>query len=192
MKKTLEALRGDAKRYDTLGGWARNPGFWIGATYRARTLAASVKSGLVRGPLVMSLRAVDLMWRTALNVSISEHANIGPGLCLIHPRNIMIGPCKMGRNTLIFHEVTVGTNANSDELPRIGDNVDVYVGARVLGKITVGNEAKIGANCVVMNNVAAGSVVVPAANRVVPATIVKAFGPDRPEIDGGGHRAAAS
>jgi serine O-acetyltransferase len=61
----------------------------------------------------------------------------------------------------------------------LGDRVDVYVGAKVLGDVQVGHDAKIGANCVVTADVAPGCTVVTAASRVISAAIVGAFGPRR-------------
>jgi serine O-acetyltransferase len=55
----------------------------------------------------------------------------------------------------------------------------VYVGARLLGDIQVGNDAKVGANCVVTTDVAPGCTVVTAASRVISAALVAAFGPRR-------------
>ena len=65
------------------------------------------------------------------------------------------------------YEVTIGTNLTRCGMPKIGNNVDIYVGARVLGGITIGDNAKIGANCVVTSSVAAGSIVFSAPTRTL-------------------------
>jgi serine O-acetyltransferase len=176
----LDKLRRDAERYSDLGGWYKNLGFWIGANYRARVWASALPSDLLRIPVLAPLRVVNEAIRLVYNVDISEHADIGPGLCLIHARNLMVAGSEIGENCLIFHEVTIGTNAGSTELPKIGKNVDIYVGARVLGAVEIGDDAKIGANCVVTNSVKTGTVVITAANRVIPQKLVEAFGPRRP------------
>jgi serine acetyltransferase len=173
----FRSLQRDASAYADLGGWYRNVGFWIGATYRGRRWARSLRSRAIQVSCLIPLRAVSLGWSTILNVQIEATAQIGAGLCLIHPRNIRIPATEIGENCTIFHEVTIGTNANSACFPRIGNNVCLYVGSRVLGAILVGDHAKIGANCVVTSNVPAGAVVVLAANRVVPAELVRVFGP---------------
>ena len=99
-------------------------------------------------------------------------ARIGAGLCLIHPTNIVIGGgVDVGEDCLIFHEVTLGTGPVPG-VPKIGKNVDIYVGARVLGGVVVGDGSMIGANCVVTRDVPAGSVVVPAPNRVIPRSFI--------------------
>jgi serine O-acetyltransferase len=98
-------------------------------------------------------------------------AVIGAGCCLIHPGNIRIGDgVQIGENCLIFHGVTLGTGPLPGR-PRIGNNVDIYPGACVLGGIVVGDHAMIGANCVVTKDVPAGCVIVSAPNRVLPRSL---------------------
>jgi serine acetyltransferase len=178
MGATLQALRGDAARYDVKIGppWYKHEGFWIGATYRVGVWAQSLPFAL-RLPTAALYRIVNkVWWRTILNVNISPEARIGPGLYLIHPRNIFIPPTEIGDNFTIFQEATIGANGDPPRYPKIGANVVVFVGARVLGGIVVGDGSKIGANCVVTTDVRAGSVVVPAANRVVPPAVAAVFG----------------
>ncbi len=165
---TLAALRRDRERYAELGGWARNTGYWIGATYRLGAWARAIDSRVLRIPLLVVHRLLELPWKFFLNVDI-QAASIGPGLCLIHPRNVWIaGGTILGGDCLVFHEVTFGTNAFIQGKPRLGDRVDVYVGARVLGRVTIGDDAMIGANCVVTRDVPAGHAVFPARTVQAP------------------------
>jgi serine O-acetyltransferase len=176
-KELSTALRRDAARYAGLGGWKTSPGFWAGATYRMGRWAKRLPPR-AQWPALLPYKLANGVFRLVYHVRISTDAQIGPGLCLIHPSNILVGDVSIGENCLLFHEVTLGTNANSGgAFPELGDNVDVYVGARVLGKLRVGHGAKIGANCVVTSNVPDGCTVVPAPNRTVPAAAVAAFGP---------------
>lgn len=180
----FHCVRRDAARYGELRGWYRELGFWVGATYRIGSWAHTLPL-LLRVPILILYTLLKVPWIAVLNVTVPARARIGPGLCLIHPRNIYIpADIDIGENFLVFHEVTLGTGPLPPGHPRIGDCVDVYVGAKVLGGITVGDGAKIGANCVVNRNVAPGSVVVLAANRVVPVALVEAFGSDRPFAKG--------
>lgn len=86
-------------------------------------------------------------------------ADIGGGLYIAHPVGTVIAPRKMGRNCSVIASVTIGMR-NEWEFPRIGDNVFVGAGARVLGGISVGDGAVIGANAVVINDVPSGATVV--------------------------------
>jgi serine O-acetyltransferase len=164
----FECLRADAARYAQFshGKWYRELGFWIGATYRYGAWCWSLPF-VLRLPLGMLYRIVNRFWRFFLHVNISVKADIGPGLCLIHPANVWIPTSTIGSNFLIFHEVTIGTNLTRTGMPTIGNNVDIYVGARILGGIKIGDNVKIGANCVVTSNVAANSIVFSAPTRTL-------------------------
>jgi serine O-acetyltransferase len=167
----FETLRRDSARYSHLGGWASCPGFWVGAIYRFGVWAHSLPSVFLRIPVITLYRIVKLPWRILLNVYIPPSVKIGPGLCLIHPNNILIAAnVVIGEDCLIFHEVTLGTGPTPG-VPTIGNRVDVYVGARVLGGVVIGDASMVGANCVVTRNVPPGSVVVAAPVRVVPRSL---------------------
>lgn len=173
----LEALRRDSERYATLGGWYRNLGFWVGATYRFGQWARGLPRP-VGIPLRILHRALRLPWATVLHVKLDAD-RIGPGLCLIHPHCVMVAQGSViGRDCLIFHEVTLGTNVGVERGPVIGDSVDLYVGARVLGAVSVGDGAMVGANCVVTHDVPPGSVIAPAPGRAAPRVV--AAGGTRP------------
>jgi serine O-acetyltransferase len=162
-----QSLRRDAARYGELGFvWYAELGFWIGATYRYGAWCWSLPF-VLRLPLGLAYRVLNRFWRFFLHVNIAVTADIGPGLCLIHPTSIMIPATTIGENFLIFHEVTIGTNLTRGGMPKIGNNVDIYVGARVLGGINIGDNAKIGANCVVTSSVPADSIVFSAPTRTL-------------------------
>lgn len=93
--------------------------------------------------------------------------DIGAGLSIIHGNGSIIGADKIGRNCTICHQVTLGDDGNGG-CPTLGDNVFVGVGAKVLGKIAIGNNVKIGANAVVVKDVPDNCTVAG-----VPAKIVK-------------------
>lgn len=94
-------------------------------------------------------------------------ADIGGGLYIAHPVGTVIAPQRMGRNCSVIAAVTIGMR-NEWKFPVIGDEVFIGAGARVLGGITVGDRAQIGANAVVIRDVPAGATVVG-----IPARAVK-------------------
>ncbi|MDD2848561.1 MAG: serine acetyltransferase [Desulfuromonadaceae bacterium] len=63
----------------------------------------------------------------------------------------------IGRNCVIFHHVTIGSNTLQDSkgqgAPIIGDNCYIGVGAKIIGNIRIGNNVRIGANCVVTQDI---------------------------------------
>ena len=63
----------------------------------------------------------------------------------------------IGRNCTIFHQVTIGEGKGG--APVIGDNVLIGAGAKIIGNVHVGNNAKIGVNAVIVHDVPEGAVV---------------------------------
>ncbi len=91
---------------------------------------------------------------------------IDGGLYIAHPIGTVISPHTIGKNCSIIAAVTIGMR-NEWAFPRIGDNVFIGAGARVLGDITIGNGAVLGANAVVIKDVPAGATAVGIPARVV-------------------------
>lgn len=91
---------------------------------------------------------------------------IGGGLRLLHPFTTVINAESIGKNALIFQQVTIGYK--DGKKPIIYDNVTICCGAKVLGGVTIGNNSIIGANAVVVKDVPSNSVV-----GGVPAKIIK-------------------
>lgn len=166
----FDNIRRDHARHE--GGWT-DPGLWIIAVYRLGMWAGAQTHPLKRWPawLLYRIARLPLMpFKVHLWAGL-RGARIGQGLVLIHPSNVMIGSgVEIGQDCLIFHDVTLGTGPVPG-VPKIGNGVDIYVGARVLGGITIGDGAMIGANCVVTRDVPAGSVVVSAPCRVLPRAL---------------------
>ena len=93
---------------------------------------------------------------------IKPNARIGGGLVLPHAVGIVIGEgVIIGDNCLIYHNVTLGTdNPNNPRYPIIGNKVHLYVGSTVLGMTTIGDNSRIGAHSLVLNDVPKGSLAV--------------------------------
>lgn len=91
------------------------------------------------------------------NSEILFEAKIGKGLKLIHPFGIIISKhAIIGKDCTIFQFVTIGAvdkQGISNKAPRIGNNVYIGAGAKILGDIGIGDNVKIGANAVVTKNV---------------------------------------
>jgi serine O-acetyltransferase len=93
--------------------------------------------------------------------------NIGPGFFIQHGFASIIQARSIGRNFHVNQQVTIGYNG-PDKIPVIGNNVSIRAGAIVLGAITVGDNAVIGAGAVVTKDVPANCVVAG-----VPAKVVR-------------------
>jgi serine O-acetyltransferase len=95
---------------------------------------------------------------------------IGPGLYIQHGFATIISAKRIGVNCWINQQVTIGYS-NRHDAPTLGDNVTVHAGAKVIGAVTVGNNARIGANAVVVKDVPENVTVIG-----VPARIVRRDG----------------
>jgi len=113
-------------------------------------------------------------------VDIHPAAKIGQGLMIDHAHSIVIGETAVvGKNVSMLHSVTLGGTgkAEQDRHPKIGDNVMLGAGAKVLGNISVGNCSRVAAGSVVLKDV-------PPCKTVagVPAKIVGEAGCDEPSM----------
>ena len=131
-------------------------------------------------------RIISQFSRFLTGIEIHPKAKIGKYLFIDHGMGVVIGETsEIGDNVTIYHMVTLGgisPSINSDDQrgtkrhPTLQDNVVVGSGAQVLGPVTVGKNAKIGANAVVTKDVPENAVMVgiPAKN---VGTATKEFKP---------------
>lgn len=167
----FENVRADIKRYH-LTGWYRSTGFWVTATYRFGHWASNIPNPLARGLLCLVHSVVSVPWWFIKGVHIPKRTRIGPGLSLPHPQNILISPdCELANRCTIYHDVTLGHGPKGG-VPKLGNNVVVFAGAKVIGNIQIGDNVEIGANAVVVRDVPAHSVVAAPASRAIPRDIV--------------------
>ncbi len=99
-------------------------------------------------------------------------ADIGGGFYIAHPSGCTIRAERVGENATIIAAVTVGLNG-SLRWPVVGDRVFLGAGCRVLGPIVVGDDVKVGANAVVLTDVADGRTMVGIPARPVEKVGVK-------------------
>ncbi|HEY7268480.1 MAG TPA: hypothetical protein VH951_01515, partial [Dehalococcoidia bacterium] len=92
-------------------------------------------------------------------LDIVSSVPIGPGLYIPHPVGTVVMAVSLGAHCHLISGVTIGMRT-VQAFPRIGDNVTISAGARVLGDIYVGDGATIGANAVVITNVPDGATMV--------------------------------
>lgn len=93
--------------------------------------------------------------------------SLGPGCFILHGDSTMVGARSIGENFVVGQHVVVGYRGQG-ELPTIGDNVSIYVGAIVMGNVSIGDGATVGAGAVVTSDVPSGATVVPMPARPVP------------------------
>ena len=117
-----------------------------------------------------SARLLSFFGRTLTNVDIHPGASIGRRLFIDHGAGVVIGEtAEIGDDVTLYHGVTLGgTSWNKGRRhPTLGSNVVVGAGAKILGPITVGERVRVGANSVVVKDVAADRTVVGVPGRIV-------------------------
>lgn len=103
-------------------------------------------------------RLLSQLARLFTGIEIHPAAIIGKGFFIDHGMGVVIGSTTViGKDVLLYHGVTLGTvrAIPGKRHPTLGDNVIVGAGAAVLGPVVVGNDARIGAGAVVLENVPA-------------------------------------
>ncbi|MEA5270351.1 serine O-acetyltransferase EpsC [Clostridium perfringens] len=122
-----------------------------------------IAHGLYKIKLFFLARLISQLGRFFTGIEIHPGAKIGKGLFIDHGMGVVIGEtAEIGDNVTIYHGVTLGGTGKDKgkRHPTIGNNVIIGCGAKILGPISIGDGAKIGANSVVLKNVPKGKTAV--------------------------------
>ncbi|MEZ4313324.1 MAG: serine acetyltransferase [Polyangiaceae bacterium] len=162
MRKTLDLILSDLRRKAEWCYERTDRGAMM------KALATDGTPAMILYRLMQSSRAHGLapleMVFNRLNTSlcgctIGRGAEFGPGFVLIHSDGVVInGLVRGGSNILVEHQVTIG--AERRQAPELGNDIFIGAGAKIIGTAKVGDGAKIGANAVVVRDVAANTTVV--------------------------------
>src|SRR5579864_1775318 len=126
-------------------------------------LAHRLASAMYRAGVPFLPRLIAAVARSVTGIEIHPAAGIGRGLFIDHGMGVVIGEtAEIGDDVTIYQGVTLGGTgfATGKRHPTVEDNVTIGAGAKLLGPITVGHGAKIGANSVVIHDVPPNSTVV--------------------------------
>src|SRR5919106_1074730 len=126
-------------------------------------------------------RALAYLSRSLTGIEIHPAARIGDALFIDHGMGVVIGEtAEVGECVTMYQGVTLGGTgfATGKRHPTVQDNVTIGSGAKLLGPITIGHGAKIGANAVVIHDVPPNSTVVGVPGHPVRVEGVRPEGPD--------------
>lgn len=176
----LKKLRKDYERH---GRSLSDPGLWTLATFRyGQWLDQQAKPVRLVGSKIYGALLIGIQAFTGN--AIFKDTKCGEDLTIPHGRNILIHPeSEIGDRVTIEHQVTLATTRGRPGAPKIGNDVFIETGAKILGPVKIGDGAVITANSIVATDVPAG-----ATATGVPARIIKKpVAADKPS---NGHSAA--
>ena len=133
--------------------WGHRISHWLWH-HRARTLA----------------RWFSHVVRFLTGIEIHPGARIAPQVFIDHGMGIVIGETsEVGEGCTIYHGATLGGTSleKGKRHPTLGKNVVIGAGAKVLGPIMIGDNARVGANSVVLHDIPPGTVVVGVPGQVI-------------------------
>ena len=184
MKETLDSfaemwrcLREDIDRYVAMGDYTwwvcllTSPGVWVTGQYRfSRWVKFDFHMPVVRQGLRLFCAIAQKAIMLSTNCEFPNGARIGKGLFIPHPYGIVLHQdveigeyCNLGQYTTIG----IGGRKEKSGVPKLGDRVFVAPGACIFGKISIGDDAAIGANAVVTKSLAAKAVAVGIPAKVI-------------------------
>jgi serine O-acetyltransferase len=184
MRRVLGEVRADVASARDRDPAARGVGTgeilmnWAGvqALLSHRVAHALHEAGVPGVPMAISYAS-----RAVTGVEIHPAARIGDELFIDHGSGVVIGEtAEIGDRVTLYQGVTLGGTgfARGKRHPTLADGVTVGSGAKLLGPITVGPDAKVGANSVVVSDVPANATVVGNPGHPVRVEGRKVEGPD--------------
>ena len=158
--------------------WTR-PGFQALVVHRFGTWRMTIGRRPLRMPLSALYKALFSGVRNFYGIELPYTARIGRRVRFEHQGAIVIhGHASIGDGSVIRQGVTLGNRRfeRPYDAPRLGADVNVGAGAKILGAVSIGDGAQIGANAVVVSDVPARGVVIG-----IPARLVQTSEEHQPE-----------
>jgi serine O-acetyltransferase len=150
--------------------WTK-PGFRALAVYRFGVWRMTVRNRQIRAPLSVLYKAAFRYVRNHYGIELPFTVIVGRRLIIEHQSDIVVhGNSVIGDDCILRHGCTLG-NKRLDrpmDAPMLGNRVNVGAGAKILGKVLIGDGATIGANAVVVSDIPSG-----ATATGVPARLTK-------------------
>jgi serine O-acetyltransferase len=152
-------IRADLKAHG--GDWGAQ-GFWALTVYRFGRWRYGVRPAPVRKLCSLAYKILYKWIQIVTGIELPCEVEVGSNFVIDHFGGIIIsGYAKFGDNCRIRNGVVVGLrHIHEPTAPKIGNNVDIGAGAKLLGPITIGNDVVVGANAVVICDVPDNSIAV--------------------------------
>ena len=132
-------------------------GFWALTLYRMQRSVEQSSNRKWLFPIRALLAVAKKLFTCVTHINLHPKAEIGPGLLIPHVGLIQVHPeARIGADCAIHQVCTIGALADSGA-PVIGDHVMIGCHTCILGAISIGNNAKIGAGAVVVSDIPANA-----------------------------------
>lgn len=156
-------------------------GFWALQIHRFGAARRPFRNRAIRLPWGALHLILSKLSEILFGIYLGKDAHIGKRLLIEHFGTIIVhNRAVIGDDCVIRQGVTIGMRRTShpNDVPTIGDRVDIGAGAKLLGEIRIGHGASIGANAVVLTNVPDGALAVgvPAAVKHRVPTVTQSDG----------------
>jgi serine O-acetyltransferase len=155
----FEAIKSDFRANGSSMG---SQGFWVMVVYRFGRWRYGIRLLAVRKLFSGLYRVLFKLVQVATGIELPCEVQVGDNFVIDHFGGIIVsGYAKFGDNCRIRSGVVIGLSSVDDPCaPVFGNNVDIGAGAKVLGRITIGDNVLIGANAVVLCDVPPNSLAV--------------------------------
>jgi serine O-acetyltransferase len=156
----LRTLREDLASHQ--GEWTR-PGFQTLAVHRFGRWTKTIRRRPLRAVPSLLAKTAHVFCRNVYGIELPFETSVGRSVVFEHQGGIVIhGNSVIGDGCTIRQGVTLGCKTVDAhwEAPQLGKNVDIGAGAKILGKVTLGDGCTVGANSVITKNVSPGTTVV--------------------------------
>ena len=144
-------------------------------------LAHRVSHALYEAGVPLAPRTISFATRAVTGIEIHPAAEIGSDFFIDHGSGVVIGEtAEIGARVTLYQGVTLGGTgfARGKRHPTVGDDVTIGSGAKLLGPVSIGHGAKVGANTVVIEDVPPNSTVVGNPGHTVRVEGRRPEGPD--------------
>jgi serine O-acetyltransferase len=137
-------------------------GLWVMAVYRFGRWRYGIRHAIVRAPFSFLYKLLFKFIQIITGVELPCEVSIGRRFRIDHFGGVIVsGDVIIGDDVVIRNGVTIGLRRTGERgSPKIGNRVDIGVGAKILGPITVGDDSTIGANAVVLEDVPPNSIAI--------------------------------
>jgi serine O-acetyltransferase len=168
----IENLKEDWQTYE---GDIWRQGLWVMWVYRFGQWRYGIRPALLRKPFSLLYKILRTSCQMLTGVELPCETRVGRRLRIEHFGGIVIsGDSVIGDDVVLRHGVTIGLKRTGQRgAPRIGNRVDIGAGAKILGDITIGDDAVIGANAVVLKDVPPGAFAVGIPARIIRQELKK-------------------